>query len=906
VADNVLRFDFLAKDDFSKTADKVGRETDGLGAKIGKFSKFAVTALAGVATAGAGLVAAGAMVGVKTAASLEQAQIGFATLLHSGQKAQVFLKQLTSFAAATPFNLAGLVDSSRTLIGVGVNAKDTMKILQNFGDASSAVGLDQASFQRIMIATSQAIGAGKFQTADFNQIMNNGLPIWHILSEATGKSTTQLRKMASTGKLLASQVLPELQTQMHKDYGGAMARQSETLNGLWSTFTDTLSLGLAKAITPMIPALKTGLAGASTVAGDALKLLPGILKGATDAFKTARSYVTGTFVPDVENVFSKISKKLPKIDISGMGANIQKQAQDWGGLILSGVKVGLRTGDWKELGSILGGGLSVALGNIGTGSLNIGKKITDWVKSVDWEPIGKQAALIALPFAVGFISNFGGNLLTVIKQHPFDFALTVISFLGVGKAGDAIAEVLEHLPILKWFAPLFRGLHGLTGPVNDALGGIFDHVGTVFKDGFLRAVPEAEGGIGRVITGIGDTIRLRIMYAKDAGMRFVDGIIGGMGEMLGKVVRMGATIVGRLLGPYVEAGRWLVNRGVDMIGGLIDGAMSLDKKLINTSVKLGKDAVEPFASSIKWLYDAGRQMLAGLRNGMVDMASNAGAWAKSVGDKIVGAVKGYFGIHSPSKVFGAIGSNLIQSLFGKMIDHNPVQAVTKIFGGMPQALGALVDKSLISLDNLPSKAMDTLGHLGGKFTNLLGFGSGSGGLSGPEKYIISHESGGSTTAQNPTSTAFGLGQLILANRVMYGKMLGVDPNTTNYGAQLKMFRMYVHDRYGTAEKAAEFWRAHHFYDAGGVANGMGWMAKATLRPERVLSAGQTESFDRLTRVLDRRGPEAAGGSSVDIDYRKLGDHVAAAFTRAGVTVSMDGAKVGTVIGKRANLLGRAG
>src|SRR3954468_13874068 len=81
-------------------------------------------------------------------------------------------------------------------------------------------------------------------------------------------------------------------------------------------------------------------------------------------------------------------------------------------------------------------------------------------------------------------------------------------------------------------------------------------------------------------------------------------------------------------------------------------------------------------------------------------------------------------------------------------------------------------------------------------------------LSSAERYIIQHESGGSTTAKNPHSTAFGLGQLLVANRRHY---LGGNANTTDPGLQLKAFRGYVHDRYGNADRAASFWRSHHWY-----------------------------------------------------------------------------------------------
>jgi septal ring factor EnvC (AmiA/AmiB activator) len=82
------------------------------------------------------------------------------------------------------------------------------------------------------------------------------------------------------------------------------------------------------------------------------------------------------------------------------------------------------------------------------------------------------------------------------------------------------------------------------------------------------------------------------------------------------------------------------------------------------------------------------------------------------------------------------------------------------------------------------------------------------GTSAAEHWIILRESSGDPTADNPTSTAFGLGQLLLGNRILY---LGRDYATIDCGRQLWAFRAYVRDRYGTAERAKAFWQANGWY-----------------------------------------------------------------------------------------------
>ena len=77
-----------------------------------------------------------------------------------------------------------------------------------------------------------------------------------------------------------------------------------------------------------------------------------------------------------------------------------------------------------------------------------------------------------------------------------------------------------------------------------------------------------------------------------------------------------------------------------------------------------------------------------------------------------------------------------------------------------------------------------------------------------EYFIIMKESGGDPTADNPRSTAYGLGQLLIDGRRHY---LGANADTTDCALQLQAFRGYVRDRYGTADNARAFWVSHGWY-----------------------------------------------------------------------------------------------
>lgn len=109
-------------------------------------------------------------------------------------------------------------------------------------------------------------------------------------------------------------------------------------------------------------------------------------------------------------------------------------------------------------------------------------------------------------------------------------------------------------------------------------------------------------------------------------------------------------------------------------------------------------------------------------------------------------------------------------------------------------------------------------------------------------YIIGKESSWNPAARNPSSGAFGLPQFLGATKDKYLPSESTDPTV-----QGKAYDAYVGDRYGDPMKARAHWDANHWYDSGGIAGGIGQMVKNTLKPERVLSPRQTESFEQMVR-----------------------------------------------------------
>ncbi|MFD4343401.1 phage tail tape measure protein [Streptomyces coelicoflavus] len=365
------------------------------------------------------------------------------------------------------------------------------------------------------------------------------------------------------------------------------------------------------------------------------------------------------------------------------------------------------------------------------------------------------------------------------------------------------------------------------------------------------------------------------------------GIVAGVKAIGGWVVR---TVITPIVSRFSTAGSWLVSKGKATVSGLKSGVLAGAKAIASW---VGSHVVSPvvgrFSKAGSWLYSKGSSIISGLKNGIVKGVKGVGSWIKKhVVDPIVSAVKKFFGINSPSKVFAGIGGHLVSGLVKGLAQTNGTAIAKKVFGDMPHALGAIVSKGLVAIGSLPSKAMTALSGLGSEFNKILSklFGGGGGGGTGVSKWSplvsqvlamlgapgtalpavlkrIEMESGGNPNAINLTDSnakaghpSQGLMQTIPSTFNAYAgpfRSRGITDPLANIYAGIN----YAMHRYGS--NWISVMTRPGGYDSGGLARGLGFLPKYTPKPERVLSPRQTASFEQLVDLLARGGLGPGGG-----------------------------------------------
>lgn len=232
-----LRSDAADVDRIAKGAgNSLGDNTDKGASRaeeaLARFGKRAAIAL-GVATAGA------VTFGVKSSASFEQTRIGLENMLGSAEAARSVLSNVSKFAAETPFEFPELASAVKQLVAFGFSGQEAFTTMKQLGDVSAAIGAPIGDLSYLM-GTLRA--QGRAFTIDIRQFAQRGVPIYKYLAQVLGTNTEEINKMIEAGKI----GFPEVQrafaamTAEGGAFHGAMAKQSKSLSGLFSTLKDNI------------------------------------------------------------------------------------------------------------------------------------------------------------------------------------------------------------------------------------------------------------------------------------------------------------------------------------------------------------------------------------------------------------------------------------------------------------------------------------------------------------------------------------------------------------------------------------------------------------------------------------------------------------------------------------------
>jgi len=224
---------------------------DSASAKVDNFGNTMRNAEKGSQMFATGLLAIGAAAttalgfGVKIAGDLESARQGFVALLGSAEEADAVMARVKKEAAATPFELTGLIAGAQALTAVTKDGDKAINTLLDVGKAIATSGKGQAELDRVVLNLQQIASTGKVTAMDIRQFQS-AIPMFNDIVEANGMTLEGLQESETAAEDLFAAF------KKAGEQGGITSEgftaQAGTFNQLWSNLVDTVTIGLSEFV----------------------------------------------------------------------------------------------------------------------------------------------------------------------------------------------------------------------------------------------------------------------------------------------------------------------------------------------------------------------------------------------------------------------------------------------------------------------------------------------------------------------------------------------------------------------------------------------------------------------------------------------------------------------------------
>ncbi len=249
---------------------------------------------------------------------------------------------------------------------------------------------------------------------------------------------------------------------------------------------------------------------------------------------------------------------------------------------------------------------------------------------------------------VGSATTFVGNLTPVIEQ----------ALLGIGTLVTGLAPTIsEQLPVLV--ETVLPGLLSAAVSLIEALGsGIMSALPSL--------IPVAVEVVMTLVNDLASNVGLLVDSAATLLTGLADGLIQAIPQMVPAVLQIILGIVTHLLENIPQ----LITSGIQLIVALAQGLVQAIPQLVAALPQIVSAVVRGLGQLTTQLPSIGLNAIRGLWNGM----SNALGWLieqiRGLCSSALGAIKSFFGIHSPSTVFAGLGENLMLGLAGGIADSS--------------------------------------------------------------------------------------------------------------------------------------------------------------------------------------------------------------------------------------------
>lgn len=258
---------------------------------------------------------------------------------------------------------------------------------------------------------------------------------------------------------------------------------------------------------------------------------------------------------------------------------------------------------------------------------------------------------------IGLVQQLVPTLLSLV---PTLVQGALMLFHGIVQALTQIVEplmqgVLALLPVLvetlvALIPQLIEGALTLFTALIDALVLVVPPL----LEGILALLPEIIGALVEMIPGL-----------IDGAVQLFVGIIQALPIIIPQLISAVIDLIPVIVDALLSAIDGLIQGAVALFTGILEALPIIIPDLIDAVIELVPQIVTALVTEgVPALFQAGKDIISGLIDGIGDMASGAVEAVTNLGSSVLGGIKSFFGISSPSKVMAEIGGFLDAGLAG--------------------------------------------------------------------------------------------------------------------------------------------------------------------------------------------------------------------------------------------------
>lgn len=656
MADTRLELILSARDEASRKVQDLEnnvRKTEGrLSGMFAGATQASQQFAVALATAAAAVGALGYS-GLKTAGELESAQQGFKALLGSAEAAEITMARIKKEAAATPFELQGLVQGTQALAAITKDGDAAIDILLDVGKAVAISGKGQAELNNVIMNLQQVASTGKVMEIDIRQFQR-AIPVFNDILAAADLTTDQLKEADNAAELLFGAF------KKAGEAGGMTAEgftaQAGTFNQLMSNLSDTFTIFMSDFVqaTGIFDAAKEALAGfidyisanQSTIIEFARNAIAWLKENGVVLAGVIAGALTPAFIAMAGAVALVTAKLSIFMAIGGLLASKFEEIKAAYDANFGGIRESV-----ENFGAVFEEKIIPAFNNFVATAQQVGQTLMEWATQVvsflsdKWDQFAKSTGL-SLEDIQGFFQSFVDFLNGVI--------VPTIGFVAhwLGQAFLAVQPVIDLF--LRTLGELFRAAFDVIQGVMDVFTAVFTGDWEKLKAGVMRIV----GGLAKAL---GTMFKLMVEGAIRLFQLMVDGIVGFFTGLLHILTQLAGNIA-KMLG--------------DAWNGMVEGVLGFAGRIGEEMGKIWESITTGFTELVSKAYQWGVDLIQGFINGVGSMAQNA---YNAVGDfagGVASQVTGFFGIQSPSKLFKQYGEWTIEG-FGLGVEGASAFALQK-------------------------------------------------------------------------------------------------------------------------------------------------------------------------------------------------------------------------------------